>query len=152
MNAEATLKSLGITLPEAADPKAHYIPVRKVGNLVYVAGQGPIVNNEVVFTGKIGGDRTIEEGQEAARICGINLLAAAKLAVGSLDRIKSVVKVQAFVNSVAGFTQQHLVANGASDLFYSVFGEAGRHPRTAIGVHELPLDCLVEIEAIFEVE
>lgn len=151
MSVEARLKELGIDLPEAPAPAACYIPARKVGNLLFVAGQGPRVNNQEAFTGKIGAELTLEDGQAAARLCAINLLAAAKTVVGSLDRIKSVVKVLVFVSGVPGFAYQHLVANGASELLVQVFGEAGRHPRAAVGAADLPLGTPVEVEAIFEI-
>ncbi|MGG0453982.1 RidA family protein [Priestia megaterium] len=152
MNIEAKLKKLGINLLQAPVPAASYIPARKVGNLIFVAGQGPLVNNKPVYTGKVGGERTIEEGKDAAKICAINILAAASTAVNNLDNIKSVVRVHAFVNCIGGFTQQHVVTDGASELFLEVFGEAGLHPRTAVGVYDLPLNIPIEIEAIFEVE
>jgi enamine deaminase RidA (YjgF/YER057c/UK114 family) len=151
MNIEDKLKKLGVTLPSAAKPVAAYIPARKVGNLIFVSGQGPLVNNKPVFTGKIGEERTIEEGQEAAKICAINTLAAAATVI-NLDKIKSVVKVHSFVNGSSGFTKQHIVTDGASNFFSELFGEKGLHPRTAVGVYDLPLDISIEIEAIFEIE
>lgn len=151
MSIQDKLKKLGITLPSVAKPVAAYIPARKVGNLVFVAGQGPLVNNKPTFTGKIGGERTIEEGQAAAKICAINILAAAATVV-NLDKIKSVIKVHSYVNGESGFTKQHIVTDGASNFFSEVFGEKGIHPRTAVGVCDLPLDISIEIEAIFEIE
>lgn len=151
MTIEEKLSQLGITLPEAAAPAAMYVPVRQAGNILFVSGQIPVSGGKPVFTGKAGGERSLEEAQSAARLCAVNILAAAKAHLGSLDKVKSVLKLQIFVNSAAGFAQQHLVANGASELMFEVFGEAGRHARTAVGVPELPMDVTVEVEAMLEV-
>jgi enamine deaminase RidA (YjgF/YER057c/UK114 family) len=144
------LKEIGITLPPARAPLANYVPARRVGNLVYTAGQIS-GTSEREIKGKLGGDLTIEQGREAARMCALNCLAAVLTAVDSLDSIKQLVRVGAFVNSAAGFDQQAQVANGASDLFAEVFGDAGRHARTAVGVNELPLGFAVEVELVAEV-
>jgi len=151
MIAERKLEQMGIELPALSAPKAMYIPVRQTGNLLYVSGQIPMMNDKLLFTGKIGAERTLEEGQEAARVCTINILAALKAHIGDLDNIKCVVKLQAFVSSVVGFDKQHIVVNAASQLLYDVLGEAGRHARTAVAVNQLPMDATVEIEAIVEV-
>ncbi len=151
MTIEEKLSQLGITLPEAAAPAAMYVPVRQAGNILFVSGQIPVSGGKPVFTGKAGGERSLEEAQRAARLCAVNILSAAKAHLGSLDKVKSVLKLQIFVNSAAGFAQQHLVANGASELMFEVFGEAGRHARTAVGVPELPMDVTVEVEAMLEV-
>ncbi len=151
MKAEAKLKEMNITLPEQSEPKAMYVPVVQTGNLLYVSGQIPMAGDELLYTGKAGGERTLEEAQAAARVCAVNILAALKAYLGDLDRIKRIVKLQAFVSSVTGFDKQHIVANAASRLLYDVLGEAGRHARTAIAVNQLPLDVTVEIEAIVEI-
>ena len=151
MTIEEKLSQLGISLPEAAAPAAMYVPVRQAGNILFVSGQIPVSGGKPVFTGKAGGERSLEEAQSAARLCAVNILAAAKAHLGSLDMVKSVLKLQIFVNSAPGFAQQHLVANGASELMFEVFGESGRHARTAVGVPELPMDVTVEVEAMLEI-
>lgn len=148
MIAEQKIRDLGIELPKLSEPKAMYIPVREAGNLLFVSGQIPMIENEILYTGKVGRERTLEEGEAAARICAINILAALKAQIGDLDKIKHIVKLQAFVSSETGFDQQHIVINAASQLLYEVLGDAGRHARTAIAVNQLPLDATVEIEAI----
>jgi enamine deaminase RidA (YjgF/YER057c/UK114 family) len=125
--------------------------VRQLGNALYVSGQLPSKDGKMVYTGKVGAERSIEEGQEAAKLCSINALAALKAYLGDLDKIKNIIKLLIFVNSADGFTQQPAVGNGASEFFVEVFGEAGRHARSAIGVNELPFDVTVEIELIAEV-
>lgn len=151
MNVEKKIEALGISLPEMSPPKAMYIPVRPLGNALFVSGQVPFENGELRYSGKVGGERTLEEGEEAARLCIVNLLAAVKAYLGDLDKVKNVVKVQAFVNSTPDFTQQHIVVNAASQLLFDVFGECGRHARTAVAVPVLPMDATVEIEAILEI-
>ncbi len=148
---EERLKELGIELPAASAPKAMYIAAKQVGDTIFVSGQLPTKDGELIYTGKLGKEVTVEQGQEAARLCAINIMAAVKGVVGDLDKVKNVVKLQAFVNSADGFASQHIVTNGASQILFDVFGEAGRHARTAVGVAELPLDAPIEIEAIFEV-
>jgi len=152
MRAEQRIKELGITLPEKSTPDAMYIPVKQLGNALFVSGQIPVVNGELVYTGKVGSERTLEEAQEAAKICTINMLAAVKNYLGDLDRVVNVVKIQGFVNSEVGFLEQHIVINAASQLLSDVFGEEGRHARTSLGTYQLPLNATVEIEAIFEIE
>lgn len=151
MKAEEQIQALGIELPPASPPGAKYIPVKQVGNILFVAGQVPFVNGELFVKGKVGGEVTMEEAEEAARLCIINMMAALKDYLGDLDRVKNVVKIQVFVNSKTGFVKQHIVANAASQLLYDVFGEKGRHARTAVGTNQLPMDAPVEIEAIIEV-
>ncbi len=151
MTIDEKLSELGITLPEAAAPAAMYVPVRQAGNILFVSGQIPVSGGKPVYTGKAGGERSLEEAKSAARLCAINILAAVKNHLGSLDKVRNVLKLQIFVNSAAGFAQQHLVANGASELIAEVFGDAGRHARTAVGVPELPMDVTVEVEAMIEV-
>ena len=128
-----------------------YIPVKKTGNLLYVSGQVPFVNGTLAYTGKVGAEVSLEEAEECARICIINMMAAVKDYLGDLDKVKNIVKVQAFVNSRTGFQEQHIVVNAASKLLYDVFGECGRHARTAVGTNQLPMDAPVEIEAIIEI-
>lgn len=151
MNTEQKLLAMGIELPEASAPKAMYIPVKQVGNLLFVSGQIPLRNGQLAYTGKLGKDLSLAEGEEAARICIINMLSALKSYLNDLDKIKNVVKLQAFVSSEPGFDKQHILINAASQMLYDVFGECGRHTRTAIGTNQLPLDAPVEIEAIFEI-
>ena len=148
---EQKLFDLGIEIHEAPKPLASYIPVTKVGNLVFTAGQIPLKDGALAYEGKVGKDITIEEGAKAALLCTINCLSVIKTEIGSLDNIKRIIKVTVFVNSADGFTDQPKVANGASDLLVSVFGEAGKHVRSAVGVSELPIDSSVEIEMIVEV-
>ena len=148
---EQKLFDLGIEIHEAPKPLASYIPVTKVGNLVFTAGQIPLKDGALAYEGKVGKDITIEEGAKAALLCTINCLSVIKTEIGSLDNIKRIIKVTVFVNSADGFTDQPKVANGASDLLVSVFGEAGQHVRSAVGVSELPIDSSVEIEMIVEV-
>jgi enamine deaminase RidA (YjgF/YER057c/UK114 family) len=144
------LRELGLSLPQPRAPMANYVPARRVGNLVYTAGQvSGTVDNEV--KGKLGAELSVEQGREAAKVCALNCLAALLTVVDSLDSVKQLVRVGAFVNSAAGFNQQPLVANGASDLFVEVFGDAGKHARTAVGVNELPAGFAVEVELIAEV-
>ena len=151
MDAEARLAGLGIALPETAAPKAMYVPAVRSGNLLFISGQLPS-EGDALLTGLCGAERSLDEAVQGARRCAVNLLAAAKGELGSLDRVRRVVKLQAFVASAPGFTSQHLVANGASELLCAVFGESGRHARTAVAVPCLPLNATVEIEAILEVE
>jgi enamine deaminase RidA (YjgF/YER057c/UK114 family) len=150
MSIDARLEHLSLTLPPAPKPLASYIPAVQTGNLLIISGQVPIENGRIVNPGKLGAEITLEQGQQLARLCVLNGLAAAKAAIGSLDRISRVVRVGGYVASAAGFTQQPAVVNGASDLLVEIFGEAGRHARLAVGVSELPLGCAVEVEFMFE--
>jgi len=146
------LAELKIELPKAAVPVANYVPVVTVGNLAFVSGQVTIWNGEFKYKGKLGKDFTLEEGQAAARLCALNVIAQIRNALnGDLDRVKRVAKLTVFVNSVDDFTEQPKVANGASDTMVEVFGDAGRHTRSAVGVNVLPLNVAVEVEAIFEI-
>ena len=152
---DARLAQLGIELPPPATPAANYVPSVRTGNLVYVAGQVPVVDGEFLFRGKVGeGQRfTIEEGQEAARLVALNVLAQVKQACGGdLDRVVRVVKLGGYVNCAAGFEFQPHVINGASELMIEIFGEPGRHARSAVGVAGLPFGVAVEIDGVFEVE
>lgn len=148
MSIEAKLQELGIVLPEAPKPVAAYVPFVQSGDLVFTAGQIATAGGEVKFKGKIGKEFSPEEGYQAARLCAINTLAVLKAAAGSLDKVEQIVKVVVFVNSAAGFTGQPAVANGASELYQQVFGEKGRHARSAVGAPELPLDTACEVEVI----
>lgn len=141
------LAELGITLPAAAAPVAAYLPVVVTGNLAHVSGQLPFVGGELV-AGRLGEDVTLEQGIAAARACGLMILAQLQAALGSLDRVERIVKLGAFVSSAAAFTDQPKVVNGASELMAEVFGEAGRHARSAVGVPVLPLGAAVEVDAI----
>jgi enamine deaminase RidA (YjgF/YER057c/UK114 family) len=146
--ADARLEELGISLPTAAAPIASYVPTVEAGGMLYVSGQIAFKDGHLM-TGRLGDDRVLEYGQDAARACGLMVLAQAKAALGSLDRIARVVKLNVFVNSTERFTDQPSVANGASDLMIDVFGEAGRHARAAVGVAALPRDSVVEVDAVF---
>jgi enamine deaminase RidA (YjgF/YER057c/UK114 family) len=145
------LRELGLSLPTPRAPLANYVPARRVGNLVYTAGQIS-GTPEREFKGKLGAEMSVEQGREAARTSALNCLAALLTVIDSLDSVKQLVRVGVFVNSAAGFNQQPLVGNGASDLFVDVFGDAGRHARTAVGVNELPMGFSVEVELVAEIE
>ena len=142
---EERLAELGIELPPAPQPVASYIPVKVVGDLAWVAAQVPMQDGAVTVAGSVGADVTTEEANAGARRCAIQALAALRAALGTLDRVKGVVKVDVFVASASGFTEQPTVANGASDLLVEVFGDEGRHARAAVGVAELPLGAAVEV-------
>jgi enamine deaminase RidA (YjgF/YER057c/UK114 family) len=146
------LQQLGIVLPAAPKPLAVYIPAVRTGSLLFVSGQLPLVDGALQQTGHLGSDLTVEEGQAAARVATLNALAMANDLLGTLDLVSRVVRMVCHVASAAGFTQQHLVANGASQLLGEVFGESGRHARLALGAAELPLNAPVEVELILEVQ
>lgn len=150
MTIETRLAELGLTLPEPAAPVAAYVPVVVAGGLAHVSGQLPFVGGRLV-TGRLGEDVALEDGYGAARACGLMILAQLKAALGSLDKVERVVKLGGFVNSTASFTDQPKVVNGASELMAEVFGEAGKHARSAVGVPVLPLGAAVEVDAIFAV-
>jgi len=152
MDAYENLTKLGYSLPELPSLGGLYVRMKRIGSMVYVSGQGPAVNGVPPRKGKVGADMTVEEGQEAARMCVLNALAVLHDGLGSLERVKNVVKLLGFVASAPGFTSQPMVINGASQLLIDVFGEAGKHARSAVGTNELPGDIPVEIEFIFEVE
>ena len=149
---ENRLKELGIQLPPAPRPIGSYVPAVRTGNLIFLAGQGPIVDGKATVTGKVGAELTEEHGYQVARATILNSLAALRAAVGSLDRVQRIVKLVGWVNSAPGFTRQPRVINGASDLLVEIFGDAGKHARSAVGANELPLDIPVEIELIVEVK
>jgi enamine deaminase RidA (YjgF/YER057c/UK114 family) len=148
---EARLAALGLTLPTVVPPVAAYVPAVRTGNYVYTAGQLPVVNGELTVTGKVGAGVGVAEASALARTCALNALAAAASVAGGLGAIRRIVKVTGFVASAPDFTQQAQVINGASELLIAVFGEAGRHARSAVGMAVLPLDAPVEVELIAEV-
>ena len=147
MTIDERLTQLGIQLPKAAAPVASYVPVVTVGQMAYVSGQLPFIDGELV-TGRLGEDVDLELGMRAARACGLMFLAQLKAALGSLDKVERIVKLGGFVNSAGSFTDQPKVVNGCSDLMVDVFGEAGKHARSAVGVPVLPLGAAVEVDAI----
>ncbi|MGH2572392.1 MAG: RidA family protein [Actinomycetota bacterium] len=149
---EARLQELGFALPTAPAPLATYVPVRITGDIAFVSGQVPMEDGKLLVAGRLGADLDLHAGAEAARRCVLQALAALKAELGSLDRIRRIVKLSVFVSSAQGFTDQPKVANGASDLLVEVFGEAGRHARAAVGVSELPLGAPVEVELVAEIE
>ena len=146
------LWKLGITLPKPAAPIANYVKYVQVGKLIYLSGHGPLLANGNYVTGKLGKDVSIEQGYEAAKLCGIALLSTLQMAVGDLSKVKQIVKATGFVNSTENFTDQPKVINGFSDLMVAVFEDKGRHARSAVGTASLPLNMAVEIELIVEIE
>jgi enamine deaminase RidA (YjgF/YER057c/UK114 family) len=152
MSAEARLKELGVVLPALAKPVANYVPYRIVGNVLYLSGQGPRDENGDMLAGKLGAEISIEEGYRRARLVGLGLLAAMRDALGSLDRVDYIVKLLGMVNATPNFNDPPKVINGCSDLFVDVFGEAGRHARSAVGHVTLPNQISVEIEAIVAIK
>ena len=153
MSAESRLKELGIELPKPAEPMANYLRAKQLGNTLYVAGHGPARGfDDSLLRGKVGGDLTLDQGYQAARLVGLNLLASMRAELGSLDRVKSIVKVLGMVNCAPGFDKTPQVINGCSDLLVEIFGpEIGRHARAAVGMAELPNTIPVEIEMVVEV-
>jgi enamine deaminase RidA (YjgF/YER057c/UK114 family) len=150
-NIEKKLEQLGLSLPDAPKPVAAYLPAKQSGKLVFTAGQLPMVDGVLISKGLLGKDVEVEEASKAARICTLNALAAIKGIVGDLDRIKQIVRVVGYVASIPTFTQQPAVVNGASELLLEVFGESGKHARSAVGMAALPLNASVEIELTIEV-
>jgi enamine deaminase RidA (YjgF/YER057c/UK114 family) len=148
---EERLAELGIILPPAPQPVASYIPVKVVGDLAWVAGQIPMQDGAVTVAGKVGGEVTIDDANAGARRCALQALAALQAALGTLDRVKGIVKLDVFVASATGFTDHPKVANGASDLLVEVFGDEGRHARAAVGAPELPLGAAVEVALLVQV-
>ena len=149
---ESRVLELSYFIPEVPKPVAAYIPAKQTGKLVFTAGQLPMVNGELISKGLLGQDVEIDEANKAARICTLNALAAIKGVIGDLDRIKQIVRVVGYVASVPTFTQQPAVVNGASELLLEIFGENGKHARSAVGMAVLPLNASVEIELTVEVE
>lgn len=154
MTTDERLNELGIELPTAPKPAGNYVPSMQVGNLLYISGAICLVDGKMTHTGKIGIDVTNHEvgyGQEAARVCALNLLAVAKAHLGDLDKVSRIVQLNGFVNAVPGFPDSPAVLNGASDTMVEILGDRGRHTRAAVAVSGLPLDSTVEIQAVFEV-
>jgi enamine deaminase RidA (YjgF/YER057c/UK114 family) len=145
------MSQLGIVLPPVANPVANYLPYVRTGNLVFTAGQLPLVNGQLLHTGLLGDGVSIDHGHACARQCAINILAIAHAATGDLSKVRRIVKIVGFVASSPGFTDQPKIVNGASDLLVEVFGEVGKHARSAVGVPALPLNAPVEVEAVMEV-
>lgn len=148
---ENRLQKFGISIPEAMQPVANYVTAARLGNQLFISGQLPLISGKPVAVGKVGRTVSVEQAKKSAEACAINILAQAKVALGSLEKIKQVVKVTAFVATDPNFTDIPLVANGASDLFVNILGDAGKHARSAIGVSSLPMDVPVEVEAILEI-
>jgi enamine deaminase RidA (YjgF/YER057c/UK114 family) len=151
IDVKAKLSEMGLTLPIAAKPVAAYVPAIRTGNLIFTAGQLPLVEGAMSLTGKIGEKISIDQGKELARICALNCLAAVQT-VADVNTIVKIVRVVGYVNGIPGFTSQPAVINGASELFLQIWGESGKHARSAIGVAELPLDAPVEVELTVEVK
>jgi enamine deaminase RidA (YjgF/YER057c/UK114 family) len=149
---ESRLKGLGVVLPQAAAPAANYVPFMRTGNLILTAGQLPLKDGKLIATGLLGRDLDTAAGKEAAKLCAVNVLAQAKAALADLEKIRRLVKITVFVASTPEFTEQHVVANGASDFLVAALGERGKHARSAVGTAALPLNAPVEVEAIIEVE
>ena len=150
-NIENKIKELGLQLPEPPKPLAAYIPAKQAGNLVFTAGQLPIVNGEIILKGLLGQEVEIEPAYNAAKICTLNALSAIKGVIGDLDKIKQVVRVVGYVASVPTFTQQPAIVNGASEFLLEIFGDRGKHARSAVGMAVLPLNAAVEIELTVEI-
>ena len=149
---EEKIKTLGYDLPEAPKPLAAYIPVTRVDNLIFTAGQLPMVEGKLISEGKLGNEVSDEVGIMAAEICAINCLSVIKSEIGDLDNIEQIVKVTVFINSADGYITQPKIANGASEFLVNIFGESGKHVRSAVGVNELPINSPVEIEMIVKVK
>ena len=147
---EQKIESLGIKLPTPPTPAGSYVPAVRTGKLLYISGQIPMEDGKVVFTGKVS-DENLETAQKSARMCAINILAQIKRELGDFEKVSKIVRISGFVNSVPGFSQHPKVINSASDLFFEIFGEKGKHSRIALGVASLPLDSMTEIDAIVEV-
>ncbi len=148
---QTRLQKAGVTLPQASAPAANYVPTVTFGNILQTSGQLPMENGAVAVTGRLGGGVSLEDGQRAARLCAINVLAQAQAALGDLEKIGRLLKLTVFVASDDAFTDQHKVANGASDFMVEILGEKGKHARSAVGVTQLPLGAAVEVEAFFEI-
>ena len=147
---EEKLESLGIKLPNPPTPAGSYVPTIRTGNLLFISGQIPMEDGKVIFTGKVSDDN-LETAQKSARMCAINILAQIKREVGNLDKVSKIVRLSGFVNSVSEFSQHPKVINAASDLFFEIFGDIGKHSRIAVGVASLPLDSMTEIDAVIEI-
>ena len=152
MSPEEKLLELEITLPEAPAAVANYVPWIQTGSLLMTSGQLPWLNGEIQYAGKCGSDLSVEDGYEAARLCAINAIAQLKAASGDLSKISKILRLEGNVHSAAGFQGQPQVLNGASDLMFAVFGERGRHTRTALGINEMPLNAAVQLSVFVEIE
>ncbi len=152
MTIEAKLSQMGLKLPAAGRPVANYVPAVRSGNLIFLSGHGPVLDDGSLITGKVGADLTLDEGYNAARQVALILLASLKSEIGDLDNLRRVVKLLGMVNCTPDFTDQPRVINGASDLLVEIFGEKGRHARSAVGMNALPMNIAVEIEMIVEIE
>jgi enamine deaminase RidA (YjgF/YER057c/UK114 family) len=152
MGAEARLKELGITLPAQSRPVANYVAAVRVGNLLFVSGHGPVNDGKIKMAGKLGRDLSVDEGYQVARTVGLNCLSSIRTELGSLDKVKRFVKLLGMVNCTEDFKEQPKVINGCSDLLVELFGEAGKHARSAVGMQALPFAIPVEIEMVVEVE
>jgi len=151
MSAEENLSKLKVNLPKAPDPVGAYVASKVIGKLVFISGQLPLNHEGKLIKGKIGKDLNLEQGQESAKLCALNLLAQLKKITGNLDKVKSCVKLTGYVNSIDTFVDQPKVINGASDLISQIFGDKGKHTRASVSVNSLPLGASVEVEGIFEV-
>ena len=151
MGANEILRELGLELPSPAAPVGNYVPAVRTGNLIFLSGHGPVGKDRVI-TGKLGSDLTVEQGYEAARVVAIGLLGSLKATIGDLDKVRRIVKLLGMVNCDPAFMEQPRVIDGASDLLVEVFGEKGKHARSAVGMNALPFNIAVEIEMIVEVE
>ena len=151
MSTEENLKKLNINLPKAPDPVGAYVASKIVGNLVFISGQLPIDSEGKLIKGKIGKELNLEQGQQAAKFCALNLLAQLKKICGSLDKVEGCVKITGYVNSIDSFVDQPKIINGASDLISKIFGDKGKHTRAAVSGNSLPLGASVEVEGIFEI-
>ena len=151
MSAEENLSKLKVNLPKAPDPVGAYVASKVIGKLVFISGQLLLNHEGKLIKGKIGKDLNLEQGQESAKLCALNLLAQLKKITGNLDKVKSCVKLTGYVNSIDTFVDQPKVINGASDLISQIFGDKGKHTRAAVSVNSLPLGASVEVEGIFEV-
>jgi len=150
MSVRDSLRDLGLEVPVAAKPVAAYVPATRTGNLIFTAGQLPLVNGQMVATGKVGQEVDVEQAKKLAEVCALNCLAAVETIV-PIERILQIVRVVGYVNGAAGFTNQSAVINGASELFLNLWGDSGKHARSAVGVAELPLNAPVEIELTVEI-
>lgn len=147
---EKKLEELGIKLPNPPTPAGSYVPAIRTGNLLFISGQIPMQDGRVIFTGKVSEDN-LETAQKSAKMCAINIFAQIKRELGSLDNVSRIIRLSGFVNSTPDFSQQPKVINAASDLFFEIFGEKGKHSRIAVGVASLPLNSMTEIDAIIEI-
>lgn len=152
MSTEMRMEEQGIVLPVVSEPVASYVQVKTIGNLVYISGQMPVLNGEQNYKGKLGQEYTKEEGYEAARLCGLNLIAQLKNTIGNLDKVNQIVHLKGFVASTSDFFEHPYVINGASDLMIEIFGEKGKHTRCALGTNVLPFNVPVEVELIVEIK